>query len=149
MFDPINWEKLMVSFIIPKLKAVMKDFQINPAIQHVDLFYWVLTWATAVPIQHAIQVMDIFFNKWQEFLCCWLNSSLDFVVVTEWFLGWKEILPPELLANEHVWLCCRLILGLAMMDQAVEGVVVFQPGVSENMSYLGFLEERRLRIRKN
>lgn len=83
-----------------------------------------------------IQVMDIFFNKWQEFLCYWLHSSPDFKVVTEWFLGWKEILPPDLLANEHV----RIVL-VCMMNQAVEGVVVFQPGVSENMSYLGVLEQ--------
>ncbi|XP_055826193.1 septin and tuftelin-interacting protein 1 homolog 1-like [Solanum dulcamara] len=123
VFDSINWENLMVSFIVPKLNAVMKDFQINPEIQYVDQFYWVLTWATVVPIQHMNQVMDIFL---QEFLCCWLHSSPDFEVVTKWFLGSKEILPPELLANEHV--CCRLSLGLGMMNQAIEGLVEFPSG---------------------
>ncbi|KAK4362616.1 hypothetical protein RND71_017857 [Anisodus tanguticus] len=142
LFDPISWEKLMVSFIVPKLKTIMKDFQLNPAIQHVDQFYWVRTWATAAPIHHMIRVMDIFFSKWQEFLYHWLHSSPNFEVVTEWYLGWKELLPHELLENEHVQY--RLSLVLCMMNQAVEGLEVVQPGVSENISYLGVLEQRQI-----
>ncbi|KAI3473061.1 hypothetical protein Pfo_030348 [Paulownia fortunei] len=96
VFDPASWEQLMVRYIIPKLLAVMHDFQINPANQKLDQFYWVRTWATAIPTHHILQLMDVFFNKWQEVLYHWLCSSPNFEEVTKWYLGWKELLPPEL-----------------------------------------------------
>ncbi|KAI8569983.1 hypothetical protein RHMOL_Rhmol02G0319400 [Rhododendron molle] len=79
VFDPASWEQLMVRFILPKLLAVMHEFQDLP--------------------------------------------------------------PPELLANEHVRY--RLNLGLDMMNQAVEGMEVVQPGLRENISYLRVIEQRK------
>ncbi|KAL0406385.1 UNVERIFIED_CONTAM: Septin and tuftelin-interacting protein 11 [Sesamum latifolium] len=122
-----NWEQLMVRYIIPKLLAVMHDLQINPANQNLDQFYWVRTWVTSVPTHHMLQLMDVFFNKWQEVLYHWLCSKPDFEEVTKWYLGWKELLPPELQANEHIRY--RLNLGLDMMNQAVEGMEVAPPGL--------------------
>ncbi|CAK9188576.1 unnamed protein product [Ilex paraguariensis] len=141
VFDPTSWEKLMVRYIIPKLLTVMHDFEINPADQKLDPFYWIRTWATAIPIHHMVPLMDVFFNKWQEVLYHWLCSNPNFEQVTQWYLGWKELLPPELLANEHIRY--RLNLGLDMMNQAVEGMEVVQPGLRENISYLRVLEQRQ------
>ncbi|KAF3616196.1 Septin and tuftelin-interacting protein 1 -like protein 1 [Capsicum annuum] len=146
VFDAISWEKLMVRFIVPKLLAVMHEFQINPANQNLDHFYWVRTWATAIPIHHMLPILDIFFNKWQEVLYHWLCSNPDFEEVTKWFLGWKELIPPELQANEHVRY--RLNLALGMMDKAVEGAEVVQPGLRENISYLRVLEQRQFETQK-
>ncbi|PSS32895.1 Septin and tuftelin-interacting protein [Actinidia chinensis var. chinensis] len=64
VFDPANWEQLMARFILPKLLAVIHEFQLNPAHQKLDQFYWVKTWATAIPIHHMIHLMDVFFDKW-------------------------------------------------------------------------------------
>ncbi|XP_006352537.1 septin and tuftelin-interacting protein 1 homolog 1 [Solanum tuberosum] len=146
VFDAINWEKLMVRFIVPKLLAVMHEFQINPANQNLDQFYWVRTWATAIPIHHMLPILDIFFNKWQEVLYHWLCSNPNFEEVTKWYLGWKELIPPELQANEHIRY--RLNLALDMMNQAVEGLEVVQPGLRENISYLRVLEQRQFETQK-
>jgi len=131
----------MVRCNIPKLLEVMHRFQINPANQKLDEFYWVRTWATVIPVHHMLHLMDLFFNKWQEVLYHWLCSRPNFEEVTQWYLGWKELIPPELLANEHIRY--RLNLGLDMMNQAVEGMEVAQPGLKENISYLRVLEQRQ------
>ncbi|XP_027064582.1 septin and tuftelin-interacting protein 1 homolog 1 [Coffea arabica] len=141
VFDSASWEKLMVRHIIPKLLTVMHEFQINPANQNLDQFYWVRTWAATIPIHHMIHIMDIFFNKWQEVLYHWLCSSPNFEEVTNWYLGWKDLFPPELLANEHVR--HRLSVGLDMMNKAAEGMEVVQPGLRENISYLRVREQRQ------
>ncbi|KAM7474285.1 hypothetical protein LguiB_021528 [Lonicera macranthoides] len=141
VFDPTSWEQLMVCCIIPKLLEVMHRFQINPANQKLDEFYWVRTWATAIPVHHMLHLMDLFFNKWQEVLYHWLCSHPNFEEVTQWYLGWKELIPPELLANEHIRY--RLNLGLDMMNQAVEGMEVAQPCLKENISFLRVLEQRQ------
>ncbi|XP_075517873.1 septin and tuftelin-interacting protein 1 homolog 1 [Primulina tabacum] len=146
VFDPASWEQLMVRYIIPKLLVIMHELQINPANQKLDEFYWVRTWTAAIPIHHMLQLMDIFFNKWQEVLYHWLRSSPNFEEVTKWYLGWKELLPPELQANEHVRF--RLNIGLDMMNQAVEGMEVVQPGLKENLSYLRVLEQRQFETQK-
>nr|GMD63776.1 septin and tuftelin-interacting protein 1 homolog 1-like [Ipomoea batatas] len=129
VFDPSSWEKLMGRFIVPKLQAVMHEFQVNPANQNLDRFYWFRTWATAIPIHHMLPLMDIFFNKWQQVLYHWLCSSFHFEEVTKWFLGWMELLPPQLLTNHHIRY--RINVGLDMMNQAAKGMDIVQPGLRE------------------
>ncbi|KAG8378618.1 hypothetical protein BUALT_Bualt07G0004200 [Buddleja alternifolia] len=147
VFDSASWEQLMVRYIIPKLLTVMHELQINPTNQNLDQFYWVRTWATDIPTHHMLQVMDIFFNKWQEVLYHWLCSNPNFEEVTKWYLGWKDLLPRELQANEHIRY--RLNVGLDMMNQAVEGMEVAPPGLKENMSYLRVREQRQFETQKN
>ncbi|KAK1352918.1 Tuftelin-interacting protein [Heracleum sosnowskyi] len=125
VFDSASWEQLMVRFIIPKLSTLMHEFQVNPANQNLDKFYLVRTWAAAIPITHMLPLMDMFFDKWQKVLYHWLCSCPNFEEVTRWYVGWKELIPPELLANEHIRY--RLNDGLEMMNQAFEGMEVVQP----------------------
>ncbi|XP_057785183.1 septin and tuftelin-interacting protein 1 homolog 1-like [Salvia miltiorrhiza] len=146
VFDPASWEHLMVRYIIPKLLTVMHEFQINPANQKLEQFNWVVNWVTAIPTHHMLQLMDIFFNKWEEVLYHWLCSKPNFDEVTEWYINWKELLPQELQANEHIRF--RLNRGLAMMNQAVEGMEVAPPGLKENISYLRVREQRQFETQK-
>nr|GMC93442.1 septin and tuftelin-interacting protein 1 homolog 1-like [Ipomoea batatas] len=147
VFKPSSWGELMGRFIVPKLLAVMNEFQVNPANQSLDQFYWVRTWATVIPIHQMLPLMDIFFNKWQEVLYHWLCSNPDFEQVTKWFLGWKELLPPQLFANNHIRY--RLIVGQDMMNQAAENREVVHPSLRDNMSYLRALENMQFETEKN
>ncbi|XP_019182507.1 PREDICTED: septin and tuftelin-interacting protein 1 homolog 1-like [Ipomoea nil] len=141
VFDPSSWGKLMARFIVPKLVAVMHEFQVYPANQNLDQFHWVRTWAAAIPIHQMLPLMDIFFDKWQQVLYHWLCSNPNFEQVTQWFLGWKQLLPPQLLANNHIRY--RLIVGDDMMIQAANGMEVVHPSLRENISYLRALEKRQ------
>ncbi|GAB4837575.1 hypothetical protein Ancab_002425 [Ancistrocladus abbreviatus] len=141
VFDPASWEHLIVRSILPKLYDVLQQFQVNPAEQKLDQFDWVMAWASAIPIHHMVTLLEVhFFTKWQDVLYRWLNSSPNFEEVTQWFLGWKNLLPPELLANERIRY--HLNVGLEMMNRAVEGMPVVQPGLKENISYLRAREQR-------
>ncbi|MCO5614698.1 hypothetical protein L7F22_068982 [Adiantum nelumboides] len=142
VFDPGSWEMLLVKSILPKLMAALQELVINPQAQQLEPFRWVMTWGSAVPIHHMVPLLEAgFFVKWRQVLYNWLCSAPDFEEVTQWYLGWKSLLTPELLANDRVrW---HLQSALDMMDQAVEGMPVVQPGARENVSYLRVTEKRQ------
>jgi tuftelin-interacting protein 11 len=76
-----------------------------------------------------------FFGKWLQALHELLSSSdPDFVGIMNWYTGWRDSFPPELLANERI----RMLLetGLSMMNRAAEGLEeVAQPATRENPGY--------------
>ncbi|KAL9683074.1 hypothetical protein QQ045_014888 [Rhodiola kirilowii] len=142
VFDAASWENLMVRFIVPKLQEVMREFLINPADQKLHQFDWVMSWASVIPMHHMVTLLEIFFfSKWQQVLYHWLCANPNFEEITQWYKGWKERIPPELLANERIRY--QLNIGLDMMNQAVEGLTVVQPGLRENISYLRVQEQRQ------
>ncbi|PIA46770.1 hypothetical protein AQUCO_01500368v1 [Aquilegia coerulea] len=129
VFDPASWEHLLVRHIVPKLANVLHEFQVNPADQKLDQFSWVMSWTSAIPIHHMVTMLAVsFFPKWQLALFHWLNSNPKFEEVMQWYLGWKGLLPQELLANEQIR--HHLDVGLQMMNQAVEGMEVAQQKAS-------------------
>lgn len=142
VFDARSWERLIAESILPKLMIAMQEFQVNPANQNLDHFNWVMIWASAVPIHHMVNLLEIgFFRKWHHALYQWLCSTPDFNEVMRWYTGWKSLFPATLLENERI----RLLFasGLDMMKQAAEGMTVVQPGTRENISYLRATEHRQ------
>ncbi|KAI3978724.1 hypothetical protein MKX01_015899 [Papaver californicum] len=150
VFDPDSWEHLIFQFIVPKLVDALKTFQVNPANQKLVEFRWVMSWATAIPSRHMVTMLEVeFFPKWQQVLYHWLCSNPNFEEVTQWYLGWKRIFAAEaaeLLANDRIRY--QLDIGLDMMNQAVEGMEVAQPGARENISYLRVTEQRQFEARQ-
>lgn len=144
VFDPASWEQLLIRSIFPKLMYALQELVINPAHQQLNQFNWVMAWASAIPMHHMAGMLEAgFFPKWQLALYHWLCSNPNFDEVTQWYLGWKSLLPPELLANERIRR--QLNTGLDMMNQAVVGAPVAQPGVRENLSHLRESEQQQFK----
>lgn len=147
VFDAGSWNRLICERIIPKLMEALNGFEVNPANQKLDQFNWVMRWASVIPMDYMAPLLEAeFFTKWLQALYIWLCSNPNFNEVTEWFLGWKGLFPQELLANERIRQ--QLNRGLDMMNQAVEGMEVAQPGARENVSYLRVTEKRQFEAQR-
>ncbi|KAK3280272.1 hypothetical protein CYMTET_11885 [Cymbomonas tetramitiformis] len=121
VFSAMDWEQLLVRSILPKLQWAMQELVINPRDQHLDQFNWVLAWKDAAPVHHLVNILEtIFFPKFQQVLYTWLTGGTpNYDEVTQWYLGWKSMIPENLLAHERVRHC--LNSALDMMNQSVAG----------------------------
>nr|GEV91585.1 zinc finger, CCHC-type [Tanacetum cinerariifolium] len=71
-------------------------------------------------------------NSWDPLLYKWLCSKPDLQEVRYWYLGWKNLIPTNLLSNKHIRV--RLNMGLVMMNQAAQGLEVVLPGLRAKIS---------------
>eukprot|EP00696_Hemimastix_kukwesjijk_P001717 gnl/Hemi2/12104_TR4131_c0_g1_i1.p1 gnl/Hemi2/12104_TR4131_c0_g1~~gnl/Hemi2/12104_TR4131_c0_g1_i1.p1 ORF type:complete len:415 (-),score=103.50 gnl/Hemi2/12104_TR4131_c0_g1_i1:97-1182(-) len=146
VFDSGTWDALLLRTILPKLAISLNQFVINPRQQFMDPFHWVLAWHKLLP-DHAIIALfeKEFFPKFFQVLYTWLNApQANYEEITRWYLGWKALFPPDLLANEVMRV--QFVRALEIMNQKVSGAAqsgqYVQPGVKENISYLRVVEQR-------
>ncbi|KAK1392074.1 Septin and tuftelin-interacting protein [Heracleum sosnowskyi] len=144
-FDPTSWKRLILRYIKPKLLTILEEFQLNPA--NKNELECVLTWATAIPINHMLHLMDVFFDKWQAVLYHWLCEGPDVEELISWFLYWKNLIPPQLLANDYIQ--NRLKVGLNMMDKFSEGRKVVPPAMGEKVRYCRVNKQMQYEAQKN
>ena len=91
MFDPKDWDALVMRSIVPKLAWALQDvLVINPNQQDLAPFHWLTAWHAVLPHHHMVNLLEFrFFPAWQRVLQHWLSSQPDFDEVTRWYLGWK------------------------------------------------------------
>ncbi|XP_035660288.1 tuftelin-interacting protein 11-like [Branchiostoma floridae] len=142
VFSEGSMDSFLLKNILPKLGLCLQEFVINPHQQHLDGFQWVLRWHGMLPVQSLTSLFEKhFFPKWIQVLCTWLSNNPDYEQVTKWYLGWKSQFPEEMLNEPAVK--DQFNRALDMMNRAVGGGGVVQPGARENVAYLTSTERRR------
>jgi hypothetical protein len=68
-----------VRSILPKLVVALHSLVINPHAQQLEPFQWFIQWASAVPVNHMVTMLEAhFFPKWQQVLYQWLCAGPNF-----------------------------------------------------------------------
>lgn len=87
VFDPPEWENLLLKYIVPKLGETLRDdFKVNPRKQDMDPLNWVLAWSSIVAPTVMSQLLETeFFPKWLETLYKWLIApNASFEDIAQW-----------------------------------------------------------------
>lgn len=121
VFDAGDWAIMLDRSIVPKLEAALAALVINPAQQQLDPFNWVLAWHGALPLGRLVSLLEKgFFPKWHQVLYHWLSHSPNFEEVTRWYLGWKGLLPQEVVDQERCR--CHFNYALQLMNCTADGM---------------------------
>ncbi|QSL65779.1 hypothetical protein MERGE_000057 [Pneumocystis wakefieldiae] len=120
IFGDSQFEKLMLSHILPKLSACLRlDFFIDPSDQKVEPLEWILPWRSFFKPSIFDQLFATeFFPKWMDILYLWLTDpESNYAQVSEWYQWWQQVFPPEML--EMPMIRESFINGLNMMHEAL------------------------------
>ena len=152
VFDPRDWDALLVRSILPKLQYALAEVKIDGvdrASQVLEPLGWVLAWEGCVPAGRMTQLLEQgFFPKFHAALLAYLNApGVDLEEVTRWYLEWKGAFSDDLLAHERIRR--RLNAALDAMNAAtvngvnVEGVETGRPVGGSNQKREGGDERGR------
>ena len=114
--DPTRWEVFNRRHILPKLARLVRELRVTPPKQTVSSFCTVMFWTRLAGAQNVVSILEAesFFDKWEGALRHWLLAARPPIAeATAWCNGWKDLFPPELLADERVR--AHLEAGLAMV----------------------------------
>lgn len=100
----------------------LRQFVVTPAQQSVEPFQWVALWEDLIPQHHMVALFEAeFFPKWLHALFMWLTNGPDYDEVSRWYLGWKKMFPPDLIANDRIRI--QFNIALEAMNKAVTGTI--------------------------
>ena len=150
IFDDVSMDNLLQRAIVPKLVACVRALPLDPqntTAEHTKLFCSVLSWFKMVPSLHMVCILEgEFFPRWLQILSSWLSSeSPDYSEITQWYLGWKSLLPEEMLADDRIALYFNHALEL--MQHALSGressLSILPAGIPTSTSYFEVVERRK------
>lgn len=139
VFKPGVMDAFLVKNIVPKLALALQEYVINPLQQDLAAWNWVMTWSDLVPHPCMVSLLEKnFFPRWLQVLGAWLVNNPNYTEVTNWYTGWKALLPDRYLAEPAIKE--QLNRALEFMNRAVSGNLT--PGARENIAYLTHTERR-------
>ncbi|KFM23484.1 Tuftelin-interacting protein 11 [Auxenochlorella protothecoides] len=94
-----EWEAFLARAVLPRLAAALGAMPVDPGAQDLAPWDWAMAWHGAAPPDALARVLDVaFWPRWHAVLAHWLGGAPDMDEVTAWYLGWRSLLPRELLA---------------------------------------------------
>ena len=109
---------------------------IHPVNQNLEPWTWVMDWIDFLPQAAMLTLLERhFFPKWLQVLASWLNQNPNYKEVTNWYKGWKDNIPQELVITPQVQ--HQLQQSLNMMTRVVNmssHPMSQQPGAVQEMT---------------
>ncbi|KAK1629791.1 hypothetical protein QYE76_004108 [Lolium multiflorum] len=107
LMDPTQWETYTRRHVLPWLTRLVRELMIAPPKQMDPSFHTLMQWAPLVPAKIMVSILEeeLFFDRFEDALRHWLQSGAGKPSSEEalaWCTGWKNLLTPELLADEGV-----------------------------------------------
>jgi tuftelin-interacting protein 11 len=134
----------LIKNIVPKLALCLQEFIINPHQQQLDAWDWVMEWQDLLPVSTMTSLLDNhFFPKWLQVLSTWLSHSPNYEEVTQWYVGWKNLVPKHLIQVPSVRDQFNRALDLMNRAVSISGAQTFQPGAREHVAYLASVERQQ------
>jgi len=110
-----------------------------------------MLWRDVIPPIHLCGLLEgEFFPKWLQVLYNWLISpAADYNEIADWFVGWKDQFPPEVLEDPRI--SAEFHRALQLMNDAMTAAAHTQPGMCPlpplhipQTSYIIALEQRKM-----
>ncbi|EGN92250.1 hypothetical protein SERLA73DRAFT_117569 [Serpula lacrymans var. lacrymans S7.3] len=121
VFDPTDWDNMILKNVIPKLGALLRDeFRINPRNQDMKPLERVISWTNLIRPSIFSQLLESeFFPKWLDVLHIWLiQPKVSFEEVAQWYSFWKGSFPESVQTMPDV--ARGFTRGLQLMNKAIE-----------------------------
>ncbi|KAF9428508.1 hypothetical protein BGZ94_002137 [Podila epigama] len=155
VFDPTDMELLLLKSVLPKLTEGLRQFEINPRDQKIEILQAVLPWHHFFTgTTFGALLVNEFFPKWHQVLYLWLShpSTTDLDQISQWYQWWKSLFPAEVLRDTAVATGFRQ--GLDMINQHMAGLKIMPPaGLTQAGATTGKSSETnplgRPQVRKN
>lgn len=118
VFSQATWDSFLAVNIVPKLDLSMQAFKVSPHQQRLENWNCLIAWNEFLPPTTVGRILEKhFFPKWLQALHQWLSDSPDYDEISNWYLGWKGMIPSGA-ANQSV-VKDYFRRALEMMDFAV------------------------------
>lgn len=123
IFEKKNWNRMIISSIMPSIEKSMKEFEIDPSNQSMDIWNASMEWLDYIPINHFCSILErYFFSKWFKILGLWLSTpDANYEDISMWYLAWKKQFPKKLLDEQK--LKNQFKYALKLMNNAVSGKI--------------------------